>query len=60
MLNHEEIKKHLQRITKIKQFVSKYNWKGINFPSAKDDWKKSEKNNETIALNVLLVKNQNA
>ena len=28
-LNHEEIKK---RITKIKPFINKYNWEGINYP----------------------------
>ena len=52
-LNHEEIKKHSERIIKIKPFINKYNWKGITFPSEKDDWKKFEKNNLTIALNVL-------
>ena len=52
-LNYEEIKKDPQRITKIKPFINKYNWEGINFPSEKDDWKKFEKNNVTIALNVL-------
>ena len=46
-------KKDLQRITRIKSFINKYNWKGINFPSEKDDWKKLEKNNVTIALTVL-------
>ena len=40
MLNHEEIKKDLQRITKIKPFVNKHNWKGVNFLSEKDDGKK--------------------
>ena len=39
-LNHEELKKDLQRITKIKLFINKYNWEGINFPSERDDWKK--------------------
>ena len=38
-LNHEEIKKDSQRITKIKPFINKYNYDGINFPSEKDDWK---------------------
>ena len=52
-LNHEEIKKYPQIITKIKPFINKYNWEGIHFPSEKDDWKKCEKNNVTIALNVL-------
>ena len=57
-LNNEEIKKDLQRITKIKPFINKYNWEGINFPSEKDDWKKFEKNNVTIALNVLYTKKE--
>ena len=57
-LNHEEIKKDPQRITKIKPFINKYNWKEIDFPSEKDDWKKVEKNNRTIALNVLYAKKE--
>ena len=32
--------------------MNKYNREGINFPSEKDDWKKFEKNNITIVLNV--------
>ena len=44
MLNHEEIEKNPERITKIKLFTNKYNWKERNFPLAKDDWKKFEKN----------------
>ena len=42
-LNYEEIKKDPQRITKIKLFINKYNWEGINYPSEKNDWKKFEK-----------------
>ena len=30
--------------------------KGINFPSEKNYWKKFEKNNLTIALNVCMLK----
>ena len=30
-LNYEEIKKTLQRITKIKPFINKYNWEGMPF-----------------------------
>ena len=37
----------------------KYNWKEINYPSGKDDWEKFEKNNPSIALNVLYVKKMN-
>ena len=42
-LNHEEIKKGPQRITKIKPFIDKYKWEEINFPSEKDDWKNLRK-----------------
>ena len=31
---------------------------GINFPSEKDDWERFEKNNVTIALNVLCSKKE--
>ena len=30
-LNHEQIGKHPERITKIKPFINKYNWEKINF-----------------------------
>ena len=40
VLNYKEIKKDPQRITKIKLFINKYSWEGINYPSEKDDWKK--------------------
>ena len=55
-LNHEEIKKDLQRITKIKPFINKYYSEGINFPSEKDYLKKFEKKNRTIAHNVFYAK----
>ena len=38
VLNNEEIKKDLQRNTKIKTIINKYNCEGINFPSEKYDW----------------------
>ena len=43
---------------KIKRFVSKYNWEKVNFPPEKNDWKKFEKNNVTIACNVLYGKKE--
>ena len=55
----EEIKKDPQRIAKIKPFKNKYNWEGIKYPSEKNDWKKFEKNNEAIALNILYAKKEN-
>ena len=38
-LNDGEIKKHPQTIRKIKPFIHKYNWEGINFLSEKYDRK---------------------
>ena len=57
-LYQEEIGKNPDRITKVKPFINKYQWKGINFPSEKNDWKIFEKNNVTIALNVLYAKKE--
>ena len=37
VLNHEEIKKDPQRITKYKPLINKHNWEEINYPSEKDD-----------------------
>ena len=45
-------------MTKINSFIGRYNWEGINYPSEKDDWKKYEKNNLAIVLNVLYAKNK--
>ena len=39
-LVHKQIKNHPERITNFKPFIDKYDWKGINFPSLKEDWKK--------------------
>ena len=41
-LNHEKVGKDPQRISKIKPFVNKYNWQGIEFPSHLKDWEKFE------------------
>ena len=57
-LNHEEIKKDLQRITRIKPFINKCKWERINLPAEKDDWENFEKNNARIAFNVLYAKKE--
>ena len=54
-LDYEQIKKDPQRISKIKPFIDQYNWKEIDFPSHRKDWKKFESNNKSIALNILYV-----
>ena len=54
----KRIGKCAERITKIRPFIKKYKWKGINFPLEKEDWKKLEKNNIAIALNVFYAKKE--
>ena len=39
-LNDQTIETHSERISKLKPYINKYNWKGINFPAAPKDWKK--------------------
>ena len=53
--NYENINKNPQRISKIRPFSNQYNWKGINFPSNKEDWKKFEPNNKSTALNIFVI-----
>ena len=55
-LNYKEIESHPERVSNIKPFMNKYNQEGINYPSKTDDWKTFEKNNPTLALNILDVK----
>ena len=40
-LTHEEIGRHSQRTSKTKPVINNDTWKGINYHSGKDDWKKS-------------------
>ena len=52
-LNYEEIGTNPEKITKVKPFIHNHNWERRSFPSEKDDYKKFQKNNLAIALNVL-------
>ena len=54
-LDYDKIENHSERISNIKSFITKCNWKEINFPSHSKDWQKFEQNNKTIALNILYV-----
>ena len=38
-LNHETIEIHPERISKLKLYINKYNWEGIEFPVVPKDWK---------------------
>ena len=42
-LNYQIIEKDPQRISKLKSYINKYNWKGINFPAGPKEWIKFEK-----------------
>ena len=54
-LNHQNIENHPERISNIKPFINQYNWEDIDFPAGIKDWKKFERNNKTIALNILFI-----
>ena len=54
-LNYQTIKANPERTSKLKAYINQYNWKDIQFPSDKEDWKKLEENNKEIALNILFV-----
>ena len=54
-LNYQAIEKDPQRISKLKPYINKYNWEGIEFPAGPKEWGKFERNNKTIALNVLYI-----
>ena len=58
-LNHDELGKHSEIITKIEPFINKYKWEGVKFPSEKGNWKKFEKSNLTVAVDVLFAKKEN-
>ena len=54
-LNHQTIETNPERILKLKPYINRYNWEGIEFPAGPKDWKKIERNNRTIALNILFI-----
>ena len=48
-LDYQRIKKHPQRISKLKPYINQYNWKDIKFPSEKEGWKMFQQDNKEIA-----------
>ena len=54
-LNHQNIENHPEIISNIKPFINQYSWEGIDFPAGIKDWEKFERNNKTIALNILCI-----
>ena len=55
-LNYAKTELHPERVSNIILFIYKYNWDGIKYSLKIDDWKTFEKNNPTITLNVLYIK----
>ena len=55
-LNYEEFKWNPERVSYIKEFINEYKGKGINYSSKIDDWRTFKKNNTTIVLNILYIK----
>ena len=39
-LNYQTTEKHPERISKLKPYINKHNWKGTHFPATPQDWKK--------------------
>ena len=54
-LNYQNIERDPQRILKLKPYINKYNWEGIEFLAGPNNWKKFERNNKTITLNILFT-----
>ena len=52
-VHHQNIGKNHHRITKLTPFINNYNWKDIDFPTGSKEYKRLERNNENIALNIL-------
>ena len=42
-LNYQAIEKDPQRISKLKPYINKYNWEGIDFPAGPKGWIRFEK-----------------
>ena len=55
VLNYQNIVRDYRGMSKIRPFINQDKWKEIGFPSHQKDWKKIEKDNMTIALNILYV-----
>ena len=53
---YEVIKWKQERVSNNNSFINNYNWERINYPLKIEHLKILEKNNPTIALNVLHIK----
>ena len=58
-LHHEEIKHHSERISLLRPYEKQYNWEGLELPVSIKKTHKFEKNNPSIAVNVLFSSKKN-
>ena len=56
-LNHHKIDNHPERISKLRPDINDYNCHGLEFPARPSDLRKFEKDNRSIARNILFVPN---
>ena len=49
-LDYRNIEKHPERISKLKPYINKYIWKGIEFPAGPKEWIKFERNDKQLHL----------
>ena len=54
-IHHKEIRKDSQRTSKLEPYSDRYNWTGIKFPTPINQCRKFERQNPSIALNVLYI-----
>ena len=58
-LNYPETKPHPEGVSNIKPFINKYNWKGTNYPSKTNDWKRLRKIIRQLLLIFCILKKKN-
>ena len=54
-LNIQNIENYPERISNVHPFINQYNWEDIDFPAGIKEWKRFERNNTTIASNILFI-----
>ena len=54
LISKDQIKK--KNVLNFTPLINKYNWGVIKYPLKIDDWKTSDRNNLTISLDVLNIK----
>ena len=42
-LNYQTTEIHPERILKLRPYINKYNWEGIDYPAGSKEWQKFEK-----------------